>query len=610
MIIKDLLNIKKIRFSTRIPALMAVTVLMIFGPTICRAAYNEQMAVDPVSIALGNTVTARPPGIASIHFNPAGLTKLPEGKLKGSGLLVVQTIRKVTTYPDSDFDGFMNTYGPGPGQEPDPLWGVEGKSTSTDLFLPIKGPIHFSPVMAMPQSAQAYTKPGSRWSFARGVVSPFSGGFSHKQHRQIFMDQFAEGGYKEYWRFGDPNMFFGKEVYHQRINYLAPGAGFKVSDTFSVGISAAAGMTNFGVKGLRRSPSHMTALTRILGKATKDLNIPIISQETFPPPFFGGGINPWVPVMEIQLRMNDWFSPTYNFGMLWEPNQYFSLGAVYQSPIRNEMTGQYKFTYSYYFQSMVKWYGSSPLLETQSAILDLPTHPVPYQKGVVTTEYQFPQRIQAGIMLSPIKKLRLLCDVHWADWSVLQEMKLHFDQDIQALKLAKLSGHTHGNRAIVNEFGLHDTFHWSYGLEFDVSPALCLRFGYEDRQSSVEITDFSLGSLPDMKKYGIGLGLKNKEGASIDVGYSYADTGDYWIPAGTSQNLNSYRFTRTSQSQYAGSHVKFKFFAHIFSLGITKPVTVPEETAVRKKEKFKKLKQDLKFTVEKIKSSINPFKKQ
>ncbi len=569
----------------------AATLCLLLAPILAHAAFNEQMIIDPISVSLGNTVTARPPGVAALHFNPAGLTKLPEGKLKGSGLTVAQTVRKVTTYPDQNFGGFMNTFGPAEkGMRPDPLWGVEGTSTSVDLFIPIKGAIHFSPFLALPTSTQAYTKPGSRWSFARGVISPFSGGFSHKQTN-------------------DPNMFFARELYSQRINYLSPGAGYRVSDHFSVGLTVAAGMTNFGVKGFRRSPSHMTALTKILGEATKNLNIPIISQETLPPPWFGGGISPWEPVMEMQVRMNDWFSPSYNIGMLWEPNQYFSFGAVYQSEIRNEMTGQYIFSYTEPFKRMVDWYGSSPLLQTQSAILDLPTQAVPYQKGTVVSEYSFPQRIQTGIMLSPTKKLRLLCDFHWADWSVFPEIKLHFDQDIQALRIAKLSGHTEGNRAVVSETGLFDDFHWSYGLEYDLSPTFCLRLGYEDRQSSVHIQDFSLSSLPDIKKYGIGFGVKMKNGATLDVGYSYADTGDYWIPNDTSVNLNSLKFTKSSSSQYAGSNVKFRFFAHLFSFGITKPVTVPEETAVREKQKFKKLKQNLKFTMEKLKASLNPFKK-
>src|SRR5690349_22124527 len=33
-------------------------------------------SVDPVAMSMGNAVTADPPGLDSIHFNPAGLSRL------------------------------------------------------------------------------------------------------------------------------------------------------------------------------------------------------------------------------------------------------------------------------------------------------------------------------------------------------------------------------------------------------------------------------------------------------------------------------------------------------------------------------------------------------
>ena len=40
------------------------------------AMLAQNMSVDLRSLSLGNAVTADPPGINSIHFNPAGLTKI------------------------------------------------------------------------------------------------------------------------------------------------------------------------------------------------------------------------------------------------------------------------------------------------------------------------------------------------------------------------------------------------------------------------------------------------------------------------------------------------------------------------------------------------------
>src|SRR5690349_9650707 len=45
-------------------------------PMCAQAALTENIAVDPVAMSMGNAVTADPPGLDSIHFNPAGLSRL------------------------------------------------------------------------------------------------------------------------------------------------------------------------------------------------------------------------------------------------------------------------------------------------------------------------------------------------------------------------------------------------------------------------------------------------------------------------------------------------------------------------------------------------------
>jgi len=587
--------------------------LILFLPSQTHAAYNEQMAIDPVSIALANTVTARPPGMASVHFNPAGLSKLPDGKLKASGFAHARVYKTLSTKADPNFTGFMSLFGNpdspkyGPdGWEPenqeygyyrDPLDGQSEHNTSEDLFFPVIGRLHF---IAAPTSAQSYRRPGSRWTFARAVAIPFSGGMSNTSPNP-----------------GDPNRYTSTHLHMYRINYLSPGAAYRVSDTFSIGVTAAAGMTLFGLERDIRSASHMTALTRLLGDATRDLNIPVLSQQTLPPPWFGGGIHPYYPMMHLEVEMQDYFSPSYNVGILWEPVKRFSFGAVYQSAIKNELTGKYTFSYSKMFQNFVDWNDASPMLITRSAMFDLPMTVVPYQSGTCQMlNFQYPQRIQAGIMVSPIKRVRLLCDLHWANWSTWSVQHLHFDQDLQPLEIAKFSGHVHGDRDVVNKTGLKDTFHWSYATEIDIKPNVTLRLGYEFRETSATHEYFSTSSMPDLDKYGIGLGFKFKSGTTLDIGYGYV-TGDYYIPNDTSYNANSLNFTKSSTSPYAGLDVHVDYKIHLFNFSATKPVKIDVEKAVRKKEKFKSLKRHLKYMKKKIKNinlkdsfkKLNPFRK-
>ena len=53
---------------------LTAAVCLIHGAAHAQLAQN--LSVDLRSLSLGNAVTADPPGVNSIHFNPAGLTKI------------------------------------------------------------------------------------------------------------------------------------------------------------------------------------------------------------------------------------------------------------------------------------------------------------------------------------------------------------------------------------------------------------------------------------------------------------------------------------------------------------------------------------------------------
>ena len=40
------------------------------------AQLGQNLSVDIRALSMGNAVTADPPGVSSIHFNPAGLTRI------------------------------------------------------------------------------------------------------------------------------------------------------------------------------------------------------------------------------------------------------------------------------------------------------------------------------------------------------------------------------------------------------------------------------------------------------------------------------------------------------------------------------------------------------
>ncbi|NIQ10379.1 MAG: hypothetical protein GWO08_00395, partial [Gammaproteobacteria bacterium] len=57
--------------------LMLIIGVMLAGSNSANAALIENMTIlHPKATALGNAVTADPPGVDSIHYNPAGLTRI------------------------------------------------------------------------------------------------------------------------------------------------------------------------------------------------------------------------------------------------------------------------------------------------------------------------------------------------------------------------------------------------------------------------------------------------------------------------------------------------------------------------------------------------------
>ncbi|MCB2149457.1 MAG: outer membrane protein transport protein, partial [Deltaproteobacteria bacterium] len=418
------------------------TVFWIVGSVLpVSAAFHEQLAIDTVAISLANTVTARPPGHMSIHYNPAGLSQLPDGKYFSNGL-TVPIIKKTSSFSqDPNFEGFLG------GFKDDPVDGKSGTSSSGRMYIPFyNDTIDF---LLSPTLGLSYRKPGSKWTFAVGQYAPFAVGLVHGDD-------------------GDPSVYGGKSVYQQHLVYIAPAVSFQMTPTISVGLTVGLGQTAMGAEVDMRAPNDIVALTKVLGDATEGLEIPILSELTLPPPWFGGGVGPYDQVASFSMNARDDFSPNFNVGFLWEPWEFLAFGACYQSPIKTQLTGHYQFNYSEDWQRMVNWFGSSPLLVVTSAMFDLPMTPVTHQSGTVTTKIEFPQRAQFGIKIKPFSKLSLMADLHWADWSVLNQDKFVFDQDIQLLQLVKLLGYTGGNDTLILERNFKDTWHWSVGLEYDI----------------------------------------------------------------------------------------------------------------------------------------------
>lgn len=527
----------------------AIVALCFAFPGSLRAALFEQLAVCVKASSLGNAVTAYPPGPMAIHYNPAGLAKL-EGTQFNQGIYYIPIMAKTgkfkqgidpeTGKPWAPFGGYFNN-----GR--DPLDGQEGTTTNGLMILPLIGPL---PVLIAPDIGLSYKPPGSRWTFGVGQYAPAAVGMEHGDE-------------------DDPNRFIGSKVGIQRLVVAAPAVAYQLTDTVSVGASFGIGINAMKFTSSMRTPNDMVALTGAIGEATAGLEIPVLSELTLPPPWFGGGLDPYEEVGNLDFLAEDFHTTSYNLGFLWDPCDWFSFGAVYQSESVTDMSGHYEMKYGRRFQNVVNWLGSSPLTLVVASIFNLPYEGTSLQEGTMTIEVPFPARFQCGIMLRPIERLRLLVDANWTEWSTWENMVIVFDQDIQLLRFGRLMGYQHGTRKLVMKTGFESTWHLSYGLEYYLTDKFCMRFGYEHRPSSVPDEWYGPVPMPDMYIYSIGCGItlmdeklvKPKNAmefqhqlmtpCSIDLLFMYIRS-SYEMKSNTSKNFNSTNFTIPVYNPYAG----------------------------------------------------------
>ena len=96
------------------------------------AQLGQNLSVDVRSLALGNAVTADPPGISAIHFNPAALTRIEGLQTDVQGLIANFDIQREFSAPAG-----YNVFG----YSDDPLVCNDGPEVASNLCTDFKGSV-------------------------------------------------------------------------------------------------------------------------------------------------------------------------------------------------------------------------------------------------------------------------------------------------------------------------------------------------------------------------------------------------------------------------------------------------------------------------------------
>ncbi|RFP08405.1 outer membrane transport protein [Duganella sp. BJB488] len=515
-------------------------------PLPAHAALTENLTTSVVAMSLGNAVTADPPGVASIHFNPAGLARLTgDGESIHNFVASIRTAASFTPGPNFDIGGWKD----------DPISNTRTGPVRQVMYVPGYGmPGWRLPAVAVPGIGMYWNKAGSPWTFATDSYMA----------QAMSLDRTTDPN--------DPGQYQGRQEQIQRLVYLAPSVGYKYSDTLSFGVAVPIAHAAFVVDTNMRFPNELLGVFGQLQKGwCPEDGGNIIDVLGFG--VCGGGkdgmVSPFKKAANMRLELTAPFDPTLNLGVLWEPRPWLALGAVYQGGSKTHYTGNYRFDTEPMLRNFVRGMNASLLGPIAGAVLGFPTSIPATQKGNMSAIIPFPSHLQVGIKLKPIRYAQLNVDASYARWSEWDALRFQFDQSIKLLEVARLYGIPDSGKLVIPR-GYKSVVNMAYGLQLFPMERLALRFGYEPRKTSIPNNKLDLlAPLPNTKLLSTGLSFKFSKNTEVSVTASYM-TGKYDVPANTDCNLNCSNFLNIIYNPYAGQNVKGDIHVRYFGFEINK----------------------------------------
>jgi len=518
---------------------------LLLASPFCSAALVENLTIgNPKAIALGNAVTADPPGVDSIHFNPAGLARVHgrEGlfKIALAYFNIQADFGSYTPVAQQQIDTWL------PGVQ-DPVENSHSETDTIMLKVPfLDGRVEWPlPAIVVPVGGAAYRPDNSNYTVGTAVFAPMAAGYLREED--------------------DPGSFMGKEMALTRITYFSPSVGFKLNDEWSFG-----GGVHFSYQGisaltnLRVASPILPILTETLDQLATGSNC-IGGVFTF----CNETLSPFDPSVTLEVDVETPVSVTGVFGALWEPTPWFTWGFVYQTEAMNRMKGSYRMTYSDDWTGLFGAVSSDPIVGPIARFIGLPIG-LSEQHGDAKVDLKTPAHFSTGISVKLLPDWKLNVDAKWTDWEVWQGLNIEFD------KKQEFSGVAAN---LVPRYATADTltiprhyasvWNWAFGVEHQYNDRLVLRAGWEPRKSSIP-DDKQDVMLPfgDANLFSVGLGFDWRKNQHFDFAFGYMHA-EADIPAGSSTNANYTPSTPLDVSgilynPYSGMDVKTSVDAILF----------------------------------------------
>jgi long-subunit fatty acid transport protein len=519
-----------------------VAILLALTSYTVNAQLTQNLLIDSKALALGNAVTADPPGIKAIHYNPAGLTLLKGRNLEMGFFNVYMDI-------DADFiapPGY-NIFGIDGSQ--DPVAGHHSHTNQLALYIPGYGIFKLPKGPGfIPDFGFSINNPGSKFTFGQTIYAPMAAG---------------------YYRAGnDPARYLVQSSGMERLTYLSPSFGYQINDEWSVGFGVHISYNAIAASTQTRAPNMLLGVAQVLQDAfnCKSGNEPLAPLIAL----CGGEVGPWKDIGSMKFAISESASPSYNMGVLWRPNDWFSWGADYSSEASMHLKGTFELDYTKDWSGFWQSVNGSIMGAIGSAILSLPSG-VPKEKANTSVNLTYPQHFQTGISVKVHPLLTVNADLGWTDYKKWDALTFNMDRKLEFLSAAKiLSPENATNTTLKLPFGFKSVWNLGLGFTLHASSRLDLRAGVEFRDSVIPDNRRStFAPFGGANLYGVGMGYKWDKNTQLDANISYLRSVEY-VPANTSCVMNCDNLTNIIYNPYAGLDVKTSLQFAAIGLKLTK----------------------------------------
>ena len=501
---------------------------------------------NPKALALGNAVTADPPGIDAIHFNPAGLALLKgrQYELKGiAGQISLEAEFQPGPQLQSAFEQFPEIL-------TDPMVnGQTSEISGTSVMLPFFGLTEL-PALVAALGGASYEVEDQNMVLATGVFAPMLLGLNRDE--------------------SDAGIYSGEEVGITRLTYFAPAVGYRFSDKLYVGAALNFSYVGVGLNFDMRLPNFTFGAFDTLQQGgcyaeggdiiSNPLNDIICPQDLQDP----SRLSPFQAMAFIESEFERPLSVTFNVGVLWEVEPWLSLGAVYMSGARDRIEGDVRIEYSPGVQGFVNNLAQDPSIVGMIA-RGIGVNEISVDETPASMVLEYPQHFSIGASIKVTPRFKTNIDIKWTDTAVWDEWDIQFEKPAQFLGVLGsivdvldqgTTGGDIGADGLLLPRGYESVWTWAIGFEYQYTNRLAFRLGYEPRGDSIPDNKRDLFiPLGDTKLYSGGFSYHWSQDTYIEgaLGYIHSEQD---IPSNSSTNSTSTAIDNFIYNPYAGYHMQ------------------------------------------------------